>query len=146
VELRARGHRVRGTTRRESILAQIEAVGAEPVLADPGRIGTVAPALAQVSVVCVLLGGANGPPAEVQALHGPRLEMLLTRALDTTVRGVVYEAAGSVPDQLLRSGAELVGAFCERSLMPFALIDRDPADGYREWTEAAVAGFERAIG
>jgi len=145
-ELLAHGHLVRGTTRREAGLAEIEAVGAEAALADPDRIGTVIGAVAQVSAICVLLGSAAGSDEALAALHGPRLEMLMTRILDTTVRGVVYESAGSVDARLLSAGAALVTSFCRRSLVPFALLDRDPADGYSEWTAAALACVGGVIG
>ena len=48
--------------------------------------------------------------------------------LDTTVRGIVYEAAGSVDRALLAAGAELVRERCEDSRIPFALLDADPGD------------------
>jgi uncharacterized protein YbjT (DUF2867 family) len=146
VQLRARGHVVRGTTRRSSGRAAIEAVGAEAVLADPDRIATLAPALEHVSVACVLLGGARGSDAALAALHGPRLEMLLARIIDTTVRGVVYEAAGSVDGGLLRAGAALVATACGRSMIPFALVELDAAAGYAAWTDAALACVAQVIG
>jgi hypothetical protein len=104
------------------MLAEISSTGAEPVLADPDRVATLASALAGVGVLCILLGSARGTPDELAALHGPRLQMLLTRVLDSAVRGVVYEASGSVDRALLDSGASLVSAFCSRSRIPFALL------------------------
>ena len=65
-------------------------------MGDPDRIGTLIPALQHVSVACVLLGSATGEEDHVAALHGTRLEMLLAKLLDTTARGIVYEARGSV--------------------------------------------------
>jgi hypothetical protein len=105
----------------------ISAAGVEAVVADPDRVGTLAPALAGVGVVCVLLGSATGPPEALAALHGDRLAMLLTRVLDTPVRGFVYEASGSVDLPLLEAGASLVSGFCARSRIPFSLLDG--ADG-----------------
>jgi nucleoside-diphosphate-sugar epimerase len=137
-ELVVRGYAVRGTTRDPVRVAEIEAAGAEAFVGDPDRIVTLAAALDQVSIVCVLLGSATGAPDRVAPLHGPRLEMLLSRMLDTAIRGVVYEASGTVAPQLLRTGAELVRTICERSRIPYALIDTDPA--LREqW-------FERLLG
>jgi hypothetical protein len=104
---------VRGTTRRPERCAEIEAAGAEAVVADPDRVATLAPALAGVAVVCVLLGSASGSAEQLAALHGPRLEMLLSRILDTPVRGFVYEQA---------AGAELVSATCGRSRIPYAVV------------------------
>jgi uncharacterized protein YbjT (DUF2867 family) len=125
--LTARGHAVRGTTRRETHLETIERTGAEAVIADPDRVATLVPALAQVAVVCVLLGSAAGTPAELKALHTTRLEMLLTKVVDTTVRGLIYEASGTTDPELLSTGATLVTEFCQRSRIPFALLNADSA-------------------
>jgi putative NADH-flavin reductase len=143
-ELVARGHAVRATTRRPSRLPAIEAAGAEAVLGDPDRIGTLVRAFEHVAVTCVLLGSAAGAPLELAALHGTRLEMLLARMLDTTVRGVVYEAVGSVDSAVLASGAALVQDRCEDAHIPFALLGADP-DDHRAWTIAAVAAAERTL-
>jgi nucleoside-diphosphate-sugar epimerase len=140
-ELRARGHVVRGTTRDPARLAEIEAAGAEPFLGDPDRIATIAPAFDHVSVACVLLGSVGGPRVHVGALHGTRLEMLLTKMLDTTVRGVVYEAAGSVEAEVLVAGARSVAAACTDSRIPYALLHEDPSDhdGWLRAAQGAVA-------
>jgi hypothetical protein len=143
--LRASGHVVRGTTRRESELATIEAAGAEGVLADPDRLATLVPAFAGVSVICLLLGSASGSASALAALHGPRLEMLLSRMLDSPVHGVVYEAAGTVDTRLLSAGAALVTDVCRRSRISFALLREDPAEGYAIWADAALACTERVI-
>src|SRR5438270_13404 len=84
------GHAVRGTTRAASRVREIEAAGAEAVLGDPDRVATLAPAFEHIAVACLLLGSADDP-----SVHGPRLEMLLTRLVDTTMRGIVYEVSGS---------------------------------------------------
>jgi hypothetical protein len=134
------GHVVRGTTRHAERVHEIAAVGAEPVVADPDRIATIAPAFDHVSVACVLLGRATGSSEQLRALHGPRLEMLLTRMLDTTVRGVVYE----VPDgDLGRAAAALVRAVCEGSLIPYALLDA-PAERAR-WLAGATAAIQAVL-
>jgi uncharacterized protein YbjT (DUF2867 family) len=142
--LRAVGHAVRGTTRDDARRAEIEAAGAEPFVGDPNVVGTLAPALAHVGVACILLGSATGTDQQLAALHGTRLDMLLERMLDTTVRGVVYQAAGSVGADLLRSGAERVRYACERSLIPYELLGVDPAtdDG---WVTQAVEAVQRAL-
>ena len=94
-ELVRAGHSVRGTTRREEALPEIEAAGAEAVVADPDVLGTLLPHIEDVSVVCWLLGSVAGDAAET--LHGPRLESMLVKLVDTPVRGVVYEGpAGDV--------------------------------------------------
>lgn len=143
-ELIARGHAVRGTTRDPVRRGAIEAVGAEAVVGDPDVVGTLTGSFEHVGVACILLGSAAGPPAQLSALHGTRLEMLLARMLDTTVRGVVYEAAGSVEPALLRSGAEIVRERCRASRIPFALLDADPRVLER-WTPAAVDAVARAL-
>jgi hypothetical protein len=144
-ELITRGHVIRATTRDPARLDDLTAAGVEGVLADPDRVATVAPALEHVAVVCVLLGSAVGGPEELEALHGTRLDMLLTRILDSTVRGVLYESAGTIEAAVLDRGAARVRAFCEESRVPYALLDADPAD-HRGWVAAALAGVGRALG
>jgi uncharacterized protein YbjT (DUF2867 family) len=142
--LRTAGHAVRGTTRDPARCAEIEAAGAEPFVGDPNVVGTLAPALAHVGVACILLGSATGTEDQLTALHGTRLDMLLERMLDTTVRGVVYQAAGSADPALLDAGAGRVRYACERSLIPYELLTADPAtdDG---WVSQAVQAVERAL-
>jgi hypothetical protein len=141
----ARGHAVRGTTRFRERRAAIDAAGAESFLGDPDRVGTLVPALEHAGVACVLLGSAAGTPDRLAALHGTRLEMLLTRMLDTTVRGIVYEAAGLVDGALLRAGAALVRERCVDSRIPFALLEADPGD-QSAWARAAVEAVEGLLG
>jgi Trk K+ transport system NAD-binding subunit len=144
VELIARGHAVRGTTREEGGRAAIEGLGAEAYVGDPDRVATLALALDQVSVVCVVLGSAVASPERLAALHGTRLQMLLTRIVDTTVRAVVYEAAGSVDPDVLAAGAALVRERCEDSRIPYSLLDADPGEP-AAWTVAAVAAVQLAL-
>ena len=132
---------VRGTTRDPSREAHLAAADVEPFVADPDRVGTLVPALQHVAVVCVLLGSATGTREQVAALHGPRLEMLLTKLIDTTARGFVYEAAGTVPAPILRAGADLVRAAAEASRIPHAVLDADPSDHGR-WLQAARSAVE----
>jgi hypothetical protein len=120
-------------------VATIEAVGAEGWVCDPDRVGTVAPALAGVSAVCVLLGSARGSRDALAALHGPRLEMLLTRILDTPVRAFAYEASGTVDAGVLDAAQRLVSSFCSRSRIPFALLDAERTSDWRDWSDV-VAG------
>ena len=135
--LRARGHAVRGTTRFPAGAARIEDAGAEPFVGDPDRVATIFPAFAQIGIACLLLGSATGPPEALEALHSTRLDMLLEKLIDTTARGVVYETVGTVDEELLRGGAERVRWWCERSLIPYALLDASPADP-DTWTRAAA--------
>jgi putative NADH-flavin reductase len=143
-ELVARGHAVRGTTRTDANVAAIEAAGAEALVADPDVVGTLARSFEHVSVACVLLGSASGAPAELAALHGTRLDMLLTRMVDTTLRGVVYEASGSVDAAVLARGAALVRDRCEDARIPYALLRADPAD-HCAWTLEAADAVDRTL-
>jgi uncharacterized protein YbjT (DUF2867 family) len=102
------GWAVRGTSRREEGLAVIEAAGIEPASADPERPATVLDLVADVAAVYWLLGSATGEPENLEAIHGPRLERLLERLVETPVRRFVYEAYGSVAPGILAGGAALV--------------------------------------
>jgi hypothetical protein len=119
-------------------------VGAEPVVGDPDVLATLAGALEHVAVACILLGSAAGSPEQLSALHGSRLDMLLTRMVDTTVRGVVYETAGSVDPEVLRDGAARVRTRCEDSRIPYVLLRANPRD-HRAWGAEAVAAVEHAL-
>lgn len=141
-ELIARGHTVRATTRDPARMSEIEAAGAEAVLADPDRIATLVRALEHAGVGCILLGSASGSAESVAALHSSRLEMLLLRMLDTTVRGVVYEAAGTVDPSVLAGGGELVRRFCQDSRIPYALLS---AEGPGGWPDAAADAVDRVL-
>lgn len=114
-------------------------------MANPDRVGTLIPALAQVSVALILLGSAQGEPEAVAALHGPRLQMLATRMVDTTIHGVVYEAQGTVDRALLASGADLIKAFGESSRARVALLEADP-NHPDHWLQSALAAVEEALG
>jgi nucleoside-diphosphate-sugar epimerase len=98
----AESHVVRGTTRDPARLPEIAAAGAEPVLADPDRVGTLVAALDAVAIVAWLLGR---PAGDTAALHGPRLRALLERLVDTTVRGFAYEGADGV-GEIVREASE----------------------------------------
>jgi nucleoside-diphosphate-sugar epimerase len=132
----ADGHAVRGTTRDPDRLAEIEAGGAEAVVADPARLATVMPQLAGVSVVCWLLGSAAGEGTA--DLHGPRLRTLLERLVDTPVRGFVYEAEGSVDPDVLSAGAAAVREAAGRWRIPAEVVDADPSN--RDTWVAAMTG------
>ena len=142
--LRAQGHAVRGTTREEARREQIEATGAEVWIGDPDRIATIHYALADVTILCWLMGSAQGTREQLEALHGSRLRMLLERTIDTTVRGLVYEAAGSVEPALLADGAGTVRAACEKSEIPHALLRADPAE-HDAWLPAALKAIEELL-
>jgi hypothetical protein len=140
------GHAVRITTRSEDGRAAIEAAGAECWIGTPDRLATLRGALDSVTVLCWLLGTATGPADELSALHGSRLEYFMTQAIDTTVRGVLYEARGvgaSAP--MLAGGEAIVRALAERNAIPAAFLTADPQDHGR-WlsdTRAAVSTLLR---
>jgi len=143
-ELRARGHAVRGTTRDAAGRAAIEAAGAEAWVGDPDRIASLSYALDGVTILCWLMGSARGTPEQLEALHGSRLKMLLERTIDTTVRGIVYEAAGTVDPALLAAGGETVRTACAYSEIPHALLVADPGDA-RGWLSAALRSVEELL-
>jgi uncharacterized protein YbjT (DUF2867 family) len=134
--LRGDGHAVRGSTRDPSRLDAIEGAGAEAVVADPDRLGTLLPALAGVSAICWLMGSVPEPP-----LHGDRLRTLTERLVDTHVRGLVYEAGGSAPRELLDGGAAIARAAEATWSMPVEIVEADPAD-----PDAWLAAMRSAVG
>lgn len=143
-ELIAEGHAVRAVTRTETRRAEIEAAGCECWIGTPDRIGTVRNGLDNVTVLLWLLGTASGAAEGVAALHTSRLRMMLERTTDTTVRGVVYEAAGTVaPDALAAGVAEVEHAYATNEI-PFALLEADPADP-AAWVTAARAAIDTVL-
>jgi len=128
---------VRGTSRREEGLAAIEAAGIEPALADPDRVGTLLELVGDVTVVFHLLGSAAGDLEAVAAIHGPRLERLLEKIVDTPVRGVAYEAVGSVDGTVLEAGAELVRTASRTWRIPAEIVTLEPNDP-AEWSQGMV--------
>lgn len=141
----ADGHAVRLVTRDEGNRARIERVGGECWIGDPDVVGTLRYALDGVTVLVWALGTATGTPEQVDVLHGSRLEMMLSKTIDTTVRGVLYETAGSVPAATLAAGAAEVRRVCELNEIPFAILDADP--GARDaWVAGARAAIERLLG
>ncbi len=83
----ADGHAVRAVTRSEANRGRVEQAGAECWIGDPDVIGTLRYSLEGVTVLLWLLG-----TVERAELHGSRLAMMLEKTIDTTARGVVYEA------------------------------------------------------
>nr|MDP8942724.1 CoA transferase [Actinomycetota bacterium] len=143
--LAAAGHGVRGTTRDEAAVEGIAATGAEAVVADPDRLSTLLPHLDGVNVLCWLMGTVVGDAEAIAALHGPRLASIVETLVDTHVRGVVYEAAGSVERERLEEGARVVRELGARHRMPVEAVDVDPADTER-WLGAMTAAVERVLG
>ena len=143
-DLIAEGHAVRAVTRRPEARAAIEAAGAECWLGDPDVIGTLRYALDNVTVLLWLLGAARGPADKVAALHGSRLRMMLDKTADTTVRGVVYEAAGTVGREVLETGIEEVRRARRTNEIPYALVEVDRSDG-AAWLSAGRAAIDALL-
>jgi uncharacterized protein YbjT (DUF2867 family) len=122
------GHAVRVTTRTEAGRAAIEGTGAECWIGTPERLATLRAALESVTIVCWLLGTVAGEGEEVRALHASRLEFFLGQVIDTTVRGFVYEAAGTAPDEALAEGERIVRALGERNVIPVGVLGADPGE------------------
>jgi hypothetical protein len=138
--LAGEGHAVRITTRRPERCSEIEAAGAECWLGTPDRLSTLRGALDGVTVACWLLGCASGPPDRLAALHGTRLELFLAHAVDTTARGFVYEARGTVGPVVLGEGLRVAREITERNRIPAAWLEADPADP-EAWLGAARAAI-----
>jgi hypothetical protein len=135
---------VRATSRTRDGCAAIEQAGGECWVGTPMRLATLRGALDRVAVACWLLGTAAAPAAELAELFGPRLELFMTQAIDTTVRGVVYEAAGTVPASVLADGERRARSIAERNSIPFAALTRDPAlPG--PWLDAAVGAIDTLL-
>jgi putative NADH-flavin reductase len=138
------GHAVRGTTRDEARFEAIAATGAEAALADPDKLITLMPHVEGVSVLCWLLGSAGGDDENLHALHGPRLETLTERVVDTHVRGFVYEGAGSVDAALLEQGAAIVARARDTWNIQAEVVEHDPSD-HAGWAAAMLAAVERVL-
>ena len=136
------GHAVRGTTRDPARAEAIAAAGAEPYVGDPDRVATLMGALDGVTVVAWLLGSAEGDAAA--ELHAGRLRMLCEKLVDTPVRGLLYEAAGTLPAEVLAGGAQVVRAAAETWSIPVEVLETDPAD-CAGWTVAAGASVARLL-
>lgn len=127
---------MRGTSRTARGCEAIEAAGLEAVQADPDRLGTVLAALEGVSVLCWLMGSADGLRAA--DVHGPRWRAMLERLVDTPVRGAVYEAAGSAVPELLAVGTATAREAAQTFRMPVEVVEADPTD-HEAWLAACLA-------
>jgi hypothetical protein len=133
---------VRITTRSEAGRAAIEQTGAECWIGTPNRLATLRGALENVTVVCWLLGAVQASEEEIRALHSTRLEFFLGQAIDTTMRGFVYEAVAKadaadgqsnggstgavVIAEATAAGERIVRAAGERNAIPVAFLKADP--------------------
>jgi len=140
----AGGHAVRGTTRDPERIEAIEAAGAQGVIADPDRLGTVTRHVQGISALCWLMGTAHGEPEAIAALHGPRLGSMLEALVDTPVRGVVYEAAGTVAVGRLEEGAAAVRRATAVYRMPAEVVSADPLRP-EDWVKAMARAVDRVL-
>jgi len=118
----------------------IDGAGVEGATADPERPGTILDLCGDVSVVVWLLGSAAGDSESVSAIHGPRLERLMEKLVESPVRGFAYEAVGTTEESFLREGRGIVERAGERWRIPTAVLTR-PRDetGWAEQTGDQVA-------
>jgi hypothetical protein len=137
------GHAVRVVTRDEGRRAEIEGAGCECWIGDPDRIGTLRYAPESVTVLMWLLGTADG--GDVAALHGTRLRMMLEKITDSTVRGVIYEAAGTVGEDVLAAGVEEIRHANRTNEIPFRLLQADPRGDRAVWLAAARACIDELL-
>jgi uncharacterized protein YbjT (DUF2867 family) len=139
-ELLEEGWAVRGTSRDAEGLAAIEAAGIEPARADPEQPGTILELVDDVAIVIWLLGSAKGSAQGLATIHGPRLESLLERMVETPVRGFIYEGAGTVDASVLASGAELARNAEATWRIPVAVTktSREQGPAWAEELENAV--------
>jgi hypothetical protein len=133
-------HAVRGTRRSSERLAELGTAGIEGVVANPDRLATIVPVLSGVSVVCWLMGTAEASPE----VHGARLQTLLEHLVDTPVRGLVYEAAGTVDPALLGAGAQIVRDASRIWRIRGEVVSADPA-AHEEWLGAMKEAVERTL-
>jgi uncharacterized protein YbjT (DUF2867 family) len=143
--LLAKGWQVRGTSRHREGTALIEQAGIEAALADPADPGSVLDLVADVGVVFWLLGSAEGSEEELAAIHGPRLDRVLERLVETPVRGFVYDGKGSVAPILLARGKEAVEAASDTWDIPVGVVLVDPRDD-ETWEDPMQVWIEAATG
>lgn len=141
----ADGHAVRGTTRDPRRFPDIEAAGAEPYLGDPDRIMTLMDALTATTIVAWLMGSATGDDEQVRELHGGRLRMLCEKVVDTPVRGLLYEAAGTVPFEYREQGELIARGARATWNIPLEVLTTDP-NACEAWLADAHTAVKRLLG
>lgn len=148
--LRAQGLAVRGTSRSAPGLGKIEAAGFEAAEADPLLPGTVLDLVGDVALVIWLMGsvgaGAGRDGGGSAGVNGERLESLLSRLVDTPVRGFAYEAAGEAEGGELARGRGVVEKAASTWSIPAAFIEEAPAGDWDAWADRAAAAALRLLG
>src|SRR4051794_15591110 len=89
---------------------------------------TLMDALTATTVVAWLMGSATGDDEKVRELHGGRLRMLCEKVVDTPVRGLVYEAAGTVPFAWRQEGEMIARGARATWNIPLEVLHTDPAE------------------
>jgi hypothetical protein len=141
-ELVDEGHAVRIVASAPERRGEVEAAGAECLVGTPNRLATMQGVLEHVTVACWLLADGGEDPEIVRALHGPRLEQFMSSAIDSTVRGLLYEAGGeAVPPEVLAAGERIVLETAERNSIPAAVLQADPTR-LEDWLAEARAAIE----
>jgi hypothetical protein len=134
-DLLADGHAVRYVIEAPSRRAEIEGLGIECFMGTPMRLATMRGALEHVTIACWLLGDVGE-----EALHGSRLERFVCDAIDSTLRGFVYEAGGTVVTaEMLAEGRRIVSETAARNLIPVEILTADPLEIDRWRIEAGTA-------
>ena len=70
--------------------------------------------------------------------------MLCEKLVDTPVRGLVYEAAGSVGEAALARGLEVARDAHERWMIPLEVLTASPAD-HDAWLRAARSAVSKLL-
>jgi hypothetical protein len=70
--------------------------------------------------------------------------MLLEKLVDTPVRGVVYEAAGSLGDDVYAKGRAIAEDASSTWALPVEILDPDPV-AHDAWLAAAAAAVARLL-
>ena len=76
-------------------------------------------------------------------MHGPRLESLLEKLVDSPVRGFAYEAAGSVDAETLGEGARITERAGERWRIPVTLLTGNR--GEPSWAVRSAGTIDRLV-
>lgn len=139
------GLAVRVVAKDDSRRAHVEAVGGEFFLGTPHRLVTLRGALEHVTVACWLFADLDEQDEEpARVLHGSRLEQFISSAIDSTLRGFVYDAAGSVCAGALAEGERIVLETAARNLIPIAIL-KAPAGGEEAWLAQAHGAVTRLL-
>jgi hypothetical protein len=140
------GHAVRIVASVPQRREEVEAVGAECFCGTPTRLATLRGALEHVTIACWLLADIGRQDPELaRALHGSRLRQFLSSAIDSTLRGFVYEAAaGPIPAEVLAQGEQIVSETAARNSIPVAILTAAMEDR-KAWLAQARAAVSSLL-